>query len=538
MHRTILQLCADTGSDTWPYRNDPDYEVITIGQDIGVENYSPDRPIHGIIANPVCFTAGAPIVTKRGIIGVEDVTVGDEVLTHRNRWRKVTRAFSRKAGTVNLGNITVTPDHPFLAREQWRKWDRDLGRSAWGLGDAEWTAAAELHGKFTAIPQTAEATAEVAPPVSWWLVGRWVADGFGRTPRKAAGGEVHIAVGKGKGEEFERHAADWKPTPKRTATVYVKYGSDLLAWLKEHFGYGAAGKTIPGWLLAQPESARREFLSGYLSGDGHSPKPGKWSATTVSLNLAVGIRLIAESLGWTSLLSKNKRRDTGVIEGRKVSQRQSWTVALSINDGRYSRTIDGMRWVKQRKAVEPGNVETVHCLSVEEDESYIAWGFAVHNCTEFSPVRRGKPGENYPHVSDPEKGMFLVRECQRIIAEAQPVWWAIENPAMGTLRNYLGKPDFTYQPWWYGSPWTKSTALWGNFTPPPRRYHSWDDVPGKLDLWTRPGRTKPSIVYLHKSAFNLIPEFRDSGMPAPESDAELRSLCSQNFARAFKLANP
>ena len=54
MPRTILQLCADTGSDTWPYRSDPDYEVITVGQDIGVENYHPDRPIHGIIANPVC----------------------------------------------------------------------------------------------------------------------------------------------------------------------------------------------------------------------------------------------------------------------------------------------------------------------------------------------------------------------------------------------------------------------------------------------------------------------------------------------------
>ena len=159
-------------------------------------------------------------------------------------------------------------------------------------------------------------------------------------------------------------------------------------------------------------------------------------------------------------------------------------------------------------------------------------------CTEFSMVRRGKPGENYPHTSDPERGMFLVRECQRIIAEAQPEWWVIENPATGTLRNYLGAPDYTYQPWWYGSPWTKSTGLWGNFTIPPRKYTSWDDVPGKLDLWTRPGRTKPSIVYLHKSAFNLIPEFRDSGMPAPESDAELRSLCSQKFATAFKLANP
>lgn len=157
-------------------------------------------------------------------------------------------------------------------------------------------------------------------------------------------------------------------------------------------------------------------------------------------------------------------------------------------------------------------------------------------CIEFSPVRRGKPGTNYPHVSDPEAGLFLVRECLRVIEEAQPKWWVIENPAMGSLRKFLGKPTFTYQPWQYGSPWTKLTALWGEFTPPEPTYKRWEDVP-KLDLWARAGR-KPSIVYLHKSAFHMIPEFRDSGMPAPESDMELRSLCSQGFARAFKEVNP
>jgi len=151
-------------------------------------------------------------------------------------------------------------------------------------------------------------------------------------------------------------------------------------------------------------------------------------------------------------------------------------------------------------------------------------------------VRRGKPGQNYPHMSDPESGMRLVHECLRVIKEAQPEWWVIESPATGTLRDYLGAPDFTYQPWQYGSPWTKLTGLWGDFTEPAPIYERWEDVP-KLDLWARSGR-KPSIVYLHKSAFNLIPEFRDSGMPAPTTDAELRSLCSQGFARAFKESNP
>lgn len=153
-------------------------------------------------------------------------------------------------------------------------------------------------------------------------------------------------------------------------------------------------------------------------------------------------------------------------------------------------------------------------------------------CTEFSMARHG-----HDRASDPEAGLWLVKECQRVIDEAKPVWWALENPASGTLKNYLGKPDFTYEPWHFGSPWTKRTALWGNFNAPRRLYDSWEDVP-KLGLYQRPGRGKPSMAFLHKSAFNLIPEFYESGMPAPQSDSEMRSICSQQFAQAFKKANP
>ena len=158
-------------------------------------------------------------------------------------------------------------------------------------------------------------------------------------------------------------------------------------------------------------------------------------------------------------------------------------------------------------------------------------------CREFSQVRRGKPGDNYSRASRPEDGLGMVDECIRVIREADPVWWAIENPATGTLKKYLGKPDFVYQPWWYGSPWTKSTGLWGNFTPPPRKYWDWEEVE-KIEMWKRPGRDKPTFAYLHKSAFNKIPEFYESGMPFPKNDSEFRSLCSQKFAQAFKEANP
>lgn len=150
-------------------------------------------------------------------------------------------------------------------------------------------------------------------------------------------------------------------------------------------------------------------------------------------------------------------------------------------------------------------------------------------CTEFSTARSTGKARN------PELGMFLVKECQRIIAEANPTWWAIENPAKGALREYLGTPTYEYEPWWYGSPWTKKTALWGKFNIPPRKYFKWEDVPKLEGLYQRPGRGKPSLAFMHKSHYYKIPEFQT--LPVPDSDMEFRSLCSQKFARAFYEAN-
>lgn len=150
--------------------------------------------------------------------------------------------------------------------------------------------------------------------------------------------------------------------------------------------------------------------------------------------------------------------------------------------------------------------------------------FANPVCTEFSTARSNGRARN------PKEGMKLVRECQRIIAECKPKFWVIENPATGRLKDFLGPPVMTYEPWHFGSPWTKKTALWGTFVTPKSKYYNWADVPKNKDLYIRPGRTKPSIAFLHKSAIKYIPEFNSFIV---DSDMEFRSLCSQKFAKAF-----
>ena len=149
-------------------------------------------------------------------------------------------------------------------------------------------------------------------------------------------------------------------------------------------------------------------------------------------------------------------------------------------------------------------------------------------CTEFSTARSNGKARN------PEEGLKLVKECQRIITECTPAFWVIENPATGVLRNYLGKPQIVYQPWEYGSPWTKKTALWGKFNIPPKQYKDWKDVPKLEGLYQRPGRGKPSLAFMHKNHKRFIREWDCFEV---DSDMEFRSLCSQKFAEAFYKAN-
>ncbi len=150
-------------------------------------------------------------------------------------------------------------------------------------------------------------------------------------------------------------------------------------------------------------------------------------------------------------------------------------------------------------------------------------------CTDFSVAKNSNQSINFID------SLWMVKHCERIIKEVNPTFWVIENPATGRMKDYLGKPTYEYEPWWFGSPWTKRTALWGKFNMPTIQYCNWSDVPKNEKLYVRPGR-KASLVWLHKKAVNDIPEFQRFAS-AVKDDMSLRSLCSQKFAQAFFNAN-
>lgn len=387
------------------------------GQKVALAWFSPD-----------CFPAGTMILARDGYRPIEEIETGDEVLTHRLRWRKVTNTMRAVKPLVRLRGqghpgLLVSPEHPFYARHRKDVWNNDPPRGYdRRLGPAAWTRAGDLdRGWYWASP-TEFPPADVPPiPVYrtrettitdslLWLAGLYVADGWTRLTETRA--ELVITCGRHEVEKLRQALSVWPRSGTRsgsdelsfheretgTAYQFTANHRGLVEWLREHFGHGAAEKRIPGWALGMKGSMRRALLAGYLSGDGCiSEGDGNplTIATTVSKALAFGVKALASSLGFSPAVSL-RLDQPDVIQGRKVNVRPAWAVKWRESpDPAHRQTFsdgDGLLWAAVREREDNvAEAAEVFNLSVEEDESYVADGILVHNCTFHSKARGGKP---------------------------------------------------------------------------------------------------------------------------------------------------
>ncbi len=194
--------------------------------------------------------------------------------------------------------------------------------------------------------------------------------------------------GKAVGGELAWHYRE-TATEMQAATSH----QGLVRWLRDEFGHLAHNKRIPGWMYGLPEAARRAFLDGYLSGDGWDA--GRWvEATTVSPALAFGLRSLAASLGAAASVYAGPNR--GIIEGRLVNARKVYQVRWrwTVDPDHVQHTaIGGHIFTPIREVDDDTDPVEVFNLSVQDDESYVADGIVVHNCTHFSRAKGGKPRE-------------------------------------------------------------------------------------------------------------------------------------------------
>lgn len=132
-------------------------------------------------------------------------------------------------------------------------------------------------------------------------------------------------------------------------------------------------------------------------------------------------------------------------------------------------------------------------------------------CTYFSNA-----GAKHKRTDDQlREGLALVDACVRLAWVLKPEWWVLENP-VGKLPKWLGDPRMYFHPHYYGDPYEKKTALYGDFCTDLRMKYV--EPEGK-----RPGM--PNAWYSKVGGNSAATK-------------EYRSMTPPGFAQAFYAANP
>jgi site-specific DNA-cytosine methylase len=416
-----------------------------------------------VVGGSPCFPKGTAVLTHTGFKDISEVAVGDEVLTHRNRWRPVTATMCHMSDTVTLKGhghpgLALTPKHRLWATTTGRLWNNDRRSYDRTIAEPDWCEAQAMVGKYWSSPHTfpaedvpsmivgeREIGYDVESEDFFWFVGYWLGNGHAFAHKRSPAAEtqerrtIAVSCAHAKSDQIAERLAHLPMTfcrsEERTATRFTNRCLAPYRWLTEHFGKGAAGKTLPGWAYGMKREYRAALLAGYLAADGCTIKNYQ-QITTVSKHLALGIKMLAQSLGYTVSLYFNERPPTHVIEGRTVNQR-SWYQLRLWTTARSAFSTAEHTFGLVRESTTSRIIQPVYNITVEEDHSYVTDSIVVKNCQDVS-VAGKRAGFRDETGAITRSGLFF--EMARIVDEAQPRYWLLEN-VPGMLSSQKGE-DF------------------------------------------------------------------------------------------------
>lgn len=377
------------------------------------------EPVDVITGGSPCFPEGTLVLTEDGYIPIEDVKVGDQVLTHMGRWRTVLATGSKLGRTVLLkGNhygLECTPNHPIYSSGE-KKYYPQLGNGKRGntmhlTEEKSWIPAGEMSGKLWAVPNRVEelpigfpssAQQQTTKPMPQltedllYFVGRWLGDGWvvdgqrSNRPKGQRYGRVFLCDSLDKEDELRRTVemvTDNYHLQHNDSAVKIEFTSRVLCdWLTNNFGKYAYGKTMPGWVFGLQSTFRQSLLDGILDSDGCpvKEKDNAWKVSTVGKKLAESVRLLAETLGYSTTVHKVVVEKSRLLNGRIVNQRDWYQVVITLGSKRKHLSDDSHGWYRVRSVEPTDRITTVYNLTVDEDNSYVADGIVVHNCQDLS----------------------------------------------------------------------------------------------------------------------------------------------------------
>lgn len=310
-----------------------------------------------------CFFEGQLVLTENGYRPIEEITEGDLVWTHQNRFKPVTNTFvepfTGKETRLKIKGMpevqTSTDNHPFLIlkkeffkRERNKYYKKHITRDSFisklNVDNAKWTRASDVKkGDYVLIPHGLEKT----PPPSdlgldfAFLAGLYMAEGcLSKRKRGIPVDKDYCRIVFTMNKEVDKEAIDklkaiiknmgystytYHPKDAKYVQIQVSH-KELANKLLKYVGHGSKNKFIHPLLFNQSEAWRKEFITAYLDGDGHISKNnlikkynGAVKYSTVSLKAALDIQRFLATLGVRSSVCKDMNRAAQGTLGKRDS---------------------------------------------------------------------------------------------------------------------------------------------------------------------------------------------------------------------------
>jgi len=381
----------------------------------------------------LCLASGSDVLTIDGFKAIEDVEVGEFVLTHKGRWRPViAKKYTgvRPVVTVRaqgVPGLTLTPDHNLWARlvPQSGKWDPCFSRRRAEVAEPAWARADQTLGSYLNLKLPPQVEGTELSDSDWWIVGRWLGDGHIGTR-----GELIISCGGHEVTALSERLGERCGITYDTGTavqIRVKDRGGSLRSVISKCGRGAANKQFPAEAFSLPTSAAKAVLDGYMSADGSFlASRNRYMVTCISRRLLLGAAMLFQRVyGAVASVYAGREERQSVIAGRDVSCRQEWVLSANIpHDGRRVSPflLDDGAWLKVR-SIEESGAQGTWCLRVEEDESFTAEGCIVKNCpmpldiTRRAVLQYTNPGDVIysPFMGIGSEGYQSLKEGRRFI---------------------------------------------------------------------------------------------------------------------------
>lgn len=426
------------------------------GKDLGI--VETDKYDYIMTYSFPCFTADSLVLTDKGYKRINEIQVGDMVLTHDNTYQKVTKTFDNgikpilKIKAMSVDEIKCTTNHRFLVRTMSR-----TGHAARRVfSEPYWKEAMALTKKdYLGVAINQKETIPIWNGITfnwtdgrksrhknelsnlmgfadfWYVIGRYIGDGWIRTQ----GGIIICCSDKKLNDLVLKLDKLFKYSIVKEKNVYkVHIPQKELSMFVEQFGKGAINKHLTDTILDLPRNLLDAFLKGYMTADGCIIK-GYNKAASISRELIYGLaQCVAKVYRMPYRIYHTKRSKKCIIENRIVNQHDTYSLVWKENICKQDKAFyeDGFIWFPV-KDITKDIMQNVYDIEVAKNHSFTVQNTIVHNCQDLSTAGKG---QGMSRDSGTRSG--LLWEVERLLKETTELPQVL---LMENVKQVIGKKN-------------------------------------------------------------------------------------------------